>query len=190
MAHCTCSPFLLEHKHKHFVQAHEKHTSIRTTTLQPSTLNTLYPRNLTQAEMGIKISVLDPTPGCPASTVAEQTVGSFQDFETVKAFAKGVDILTVEIEHIDTSAMQDVLDNTEVDVEPQPQTLRTIQVGIVGVQIGEVAIMLHAIVVHCCPPLWYHTKQQDKHTVLSCQTTGQVSAKGAFYQKWCPSGPL
>ncbi len=79
--------------------------------------------------MGISIRVLDPTPGCPASSVAEQTVGSFQDFETVKEFAKGVDILTVEIEHIDTAAMQDVLDNTDVDVEPQPQTLRTIQVG-------------------------------------------------------------
>lgn len=56
--------------------------------------------------MGVTIKVLDPTPNCPASVVAEQTVGSFRDAEAVKAFAKGVDVLTVEIEHIDADAMQ------------------------------------------------------------------------------------
>lgn len=80
-----------------------------------------------QAEMGINISVLDPTPGCPASAVANHTLGSFQDFDAVTAFARNVDVLTVEIEHIDTTAMQHVADTTNVDVEPQPQTLRTIQ---------------------------------------------------------------
>ena len=56
--------------------------------------------------MGVKIKVLDPTPNCPASVVAEQVVGSFRDAEAVKAFAQGVDVLTVEIEHIDADAMQ------------------------------------------------------------------------------------
>lgn len=59
-----------------------------------------------QAKMGIKIKVLDPTPNCPASVVAEQVVGSFRDPEAVKAFAQGVDVLTVEIEHIDADAME------------------------------------------------------------------------------------
>lgn len=80
-----------------------------------------------QAEMGININVLDPTPGCPASAVANHTLGSFQDFDAVTAFARNVDVLTVEIEHIDTTAMQHVADTSNVDVEPQPQTLRTIQ---------------------------------------------------------------
>lgn len=56
--------------------------------------------------MGIKLKVLDPTPACPASVVAEQTEGSFRDPEAVKAFAQGCDVLTVEIEHIDADAMQ------------------------------------------------------------------------------------
>jgi hypothetical protein len=34
---------------------------------------------LLQARMGIRIEVLDPTPNCPASVVAKQTVGSFRD---------------------------------------------------------------------------------------------------------------
>jgi phosphoribosylaminoimidazole carboxylase (NCAIR synthetase) len=38
--------------------------------------------------------------------VAEQTLGSFRDPEAVREFAKGCDVLTVEIEHIDADAMQ------------------------------------------------------------------------------------
>ena len=56
--------------------------------------------------MGVTLKVLDPTPSCPASVVAEQVVGSFRDPEAVKSFAQGVDVLTVEIEHIDADAMQ------------------------------------------------------------------------------------
>ena len=59
-----------------------------------------------QAKMGVALRVLDPTPACPASTVAQQVVGSFRDFEAVKSFAQGCDVLTVEIEHIDADAMQ------------------------------------------------------------------------------------
>ena len=35
-----------------------------------------------------------------------QVVGSFRDPEAVKAFAQGVAVLTVEIEHIDADAME------------------------------------------------------------------------------------
>jgi phosphoribosylaminoimidazole carboxylase len=79
------------------------------------------------AKMGIRVKVLDPTPGCPASCVAEQTVGSFRDAEAVKSFAAGLDVLTVEIEHIDADAMDDVAKASNVDIQPMPSTLRTIQ---------------------------------------------------------------
>ena len=61
---------------------------------------------LLQAKMGVTLRVLDPTPACPASTVAAQMVGSFRDPDAVREFAKGCDVLTVEIEHIDADAMQ------------------------------------------------------------------------------------
>lgn len=77
--------------------------------------------------MGVKMMVLDPTPGCPASTVATQVVGSFRDAEAVKQFASQVDVLTVEIEHIDADALEAVSTQLGVDVQPTPSTLRIIQ---------------------------------------------------------------
>lgn len=38
--------------------------------------------------MGIRIVVLDPTAGCPASAVAVQVVGSFRDPAAVKQIAQ------------------------------------------------------------------------------------------------------
>ena len=77
-----------------------------------------------QAPLDIKVSVLDPTPAAPAAIAASQTLGSFRDAAAVRraftasltrrvtscsshvrperrAFAKSVDVLTVEIEHVD-----------------------------------------------------------------------------------------
>ncbi|PSC69680.1 phosphoribosylaminoimidazole chloroplastic [Micractinium conductrix] len=79
------------------------------------------------AKMGVTLRVLDPTPDCPASVVAQQTEGSFRDAAAVQAFAQGCDVLTVEIEHIDADAMQTVADGSGVEVQPTPQTLRIIQ---------------------------------------------------------------
>eukprot|EP00887_Chlorella_sp_A99_P006268 scaffold3.g6268.t1 len=76
------------------------------------------------AKMGVRVKVLDPTPACPASPVAEQVVGSFRDAEAVRAFAAGVDVLTVEIEHIDADA---AVAAAGVEVQPTPATLRIIQ---------------------------------------------------------------
>ncbi len=45
--------------------------------------------------------MLDPAPGAPAAIAAAQTVGSFRDAAAVRAFAAGIDVLTVEIEHVD-----------------------------------------------------------------------------------------
>lgn len=86
--------------------------------------------------MGVRLRVLDPTtadgdgetPGCPAAAVAQQTLGSFSNPDDVAAFAaSGVDILTVEIEHVDADALEKVAAASGVDVEPTPATLRLIQ---------------------------------------------------------------
>lgn len=41
-----------------------------------------------QAKLGVKVVVLDPTPGCPASAVAVQIVGSFRDSAAVNQIAQ------------------------------------------------------------------------------------------------------
>lgn len=79
------------------------------------------------AKMGIRVKVLDPTPGCPASSVAEQVVGNFRDAEAINRFAKEVDILTVEIEHVDVDAMESASLPSDTEIQPLPKTLRIIQ---------------------------------------------------------------
>lgn len=78
------------------------------------------------AKMGVKLKVLDPTPGCPASSVAEHVLGSFQDTESIKRFASQVDVLTVEIEHIDVDALEELI-TQGLEIQPTPNTLRVIQ---------------------------------------------------------------
>ena len=78
------------------------------------------------APMGVRLNALDPTENAPASIAANQIVGSFRDKETVKAFAKECDVVTVEIEHIDVEALRE-LAAAGVDVQPTPETLATIQ---------------------------------------------------------------
>ena len=79
------------------------------------------------APMGVRLNVIDPTePSCPASIAAEQTFGSFRDKAAVMEFAKDCDVVTVEIEHIDCDALDELVKNG-IDVQPTPKTLRTIQ---------------------------------------------------------------
>ena len=52
--------------------------------------------------------------------------GSFKDAEAIKRLAAKSDVITVEIEHVDTHILEDIA-KTGVDVQPSWQTIRTIQ---------------------------------------------------------------
>ncbi len=72
-------------------------------------------------------SVLDPAENAPCSAICNEfTQGDFNDYETVVAFGKKVDILTVEIEHINIKALFQ-LQKEGVKIYPQPEVLQTIQ---------------------------------------------------------------
>ena len=72
------------------------------------------------------ITVLDPTPQCPASSVADQIVGSLKDQQALRQLADRSDVLTYEIEHINTEALQ-TLQNEGVKIYPAPELLAIIQ---------------------------------------------------------------
>jgi 5-(carboxyamino)imidazole ribonucleotide synthase len=72
------------------------------------------------------VTVLDPTPQCPASVVADQIVGSLKDPTALHALAQRADILTYEIEHINTEALQ-ALQHEGIKIYPSPQLLAIIQ---------------------------------------------------------------
>ncbi|CAN1247098.1 Phosphoribosylaminoimidazole carboxylase, chloroplastic (Fragment) [Linum grandiflorum] len=79
------------------------------------------------SEMAIKVIVLDPLVGCPASSIAhDHMVGSFDDSATVEEFAKRCGVLTVEIEHVDVATMER-LEQQGVDCQPKASTIRIIQ---------------------------------------------------------------
>ena len=75
----------------------------------------------------IHISVLDPSVNAPCADLANNfVVGNFNDYETVLDFGKTVDVLTIEIEHVNIEALEE-LERLGKKVFPRPQALRTIQ---------------------------------------------------------------
>ncbi|MBE7440609.1 MAG: 5-(carboxyamino)imidazole ribonucleotide synthase [Spirochaetales bacterium] len=86
-------------------------------------------RMLIQAAMDLdlEVHILDPDPAAPASPFAHRFVcGSFQDRATVLEFGRGLDLLTIEIEAVDTDALLE-LASGGLPVFPQPQIIKTIQ---------------------------------------------------------------
>ena len=80
------------------------------------------------APLGVEVIVLDPTPECPASLVArDQIVGEFDDPDALDALAAASDALTFEIELADPDLLEAVADDHGIPVNPDPNTLRTIQ---------------------------------------------------------------
>ena len=83
-------------------------------------LNNTYKWNITT-------HVLDPNKDAPAKQFCNKFYcGNLNDFDTVYQFGKRVDIITFEIEHINTEALIK-LENEGIIIYPKPQTLRIIQ---------------------------------------------------------------
>lgn len=92
-------------------------------------------------DLGIKTITLDAA-ACPAKQVAahaKHVTGSFRDPAAIKRLAAACDVLTAEIEHVDTETLEDVSAGSElradwkrvdvpmVDVQPGWETIRCIQ---------------------------------------------------------------
>lgn len=72
-------------------------------------------------------AVLDPDPEASAADIATKFVnGSFRDYATVMAFAKELDMLTIEIEGVNIEAVEE-LAASGMPVYPQPECLRIIR---------------------------------------------------------------
>src|ERR687887_2438546 len=77
--------------------------------------------------MSLKVVVLDPTEGCPASAIAdEQIVADFKDENAIMRLAAKCDVLTYEIELANSAALKQ-LETKNYPVRPAPETLYIIQ---------------------------------------------------------------
>jgi 5-(carboxyamino)imidazole ribonucleotide synthase len=85
-------------------------------------------RMLIQAatDFNIQLSVLDPDPQAPSSTTANFHTGRLIDYDTVMKFGERCDILTIEIENVNTKALADLVKKGK-KVFPQPEIIELIQ---------------------------------------------------------------
>ena len=78
--------------------------------------------------LGTRLVVLDPQANSPAGQIADrQLVGAFTSPPLILQLAGEVDVLTMEIEHVDTDALDEVERTTTVPVHPSSATVRLIQ---------------------------------------------------------------
>lgn len=78
-------------------------------------------------DLDVRMAFLDPDIKAPCHAIGHEfTHGNFNDYDAVMAFGKGKDLLTIEIEHVNTKALEE-LEKAGVRVYPQPQNIRMIQ---------------------------------------------------------------
>ncbi len=79
------------------------------------------------ANYPVETYVLENDPACPAAHLCHHfTLGSIRDFDTVYAFGKGLDAITIEIENVNIEALEK-LEAEGKKVYPKPAVLRTIK---------------------------------------------------------------
>jgi len=79
------------------------------------------------ANFNFHTKVLDHQGDAPCRALCNEFVqGSFADFTSVMEFGKNVDVLTIEIEHVNVDAL-DQLQSNGIVIYPQPEIIRTIQ---------------------------------------------------------------
>ncbi len=79
------------------------------------------------ADWNIHCKILDPDAQAPCAVLTNQFVqGSLQDFATVYEFGKTCEVLTIEIENVNTEALE-ALEKEGKKIFPQPHIIRLIQ---------------------------------------------------------------
>ena len=75
----------------------------------------------------IHVSILDPASNAPCADSAHDfVIGDFNDFDTVLNFGRNMDVVTIEIEHVNVTALYE-LERLGVKVFPQPKVIELIQ---------------------------------------------------------------
>ena len=78
-------------------------------------------------KMGFHVTILDPTPNCPAAQVSDkQIIGGFHDPEKLAQLVNENDVTTFELEHVDTSILKKMFDEGK-NIYPSPYLIELIQ---------------------------------------------------------------
>ena len=77
-------------------------------------------------DFNISFSVLDPDENAPCKELADFHIGKLTDYDTVMKFGSACDIITIEIENVNTQALKE-LARSGKKVFPQPELIELIQ---------------------------------------------------------------
>lgn len=78
-------------------------------------------------DFNLEVSIIDPDPNAPCRHLVQNfTVGDLKDYDTVYAFGQQCDVITIEIEHVNTDALKR-LQSEGKRVYPQPEVIELIQ---------------------------------------------------------------
>ncbi|MEQ9593483.1 MAG: 5-(carboxyamino)imidazole ribonucleotide synthase [Cyclobacteriaceae bacterium] len=77
-------------------------------------------------DFNLNMSFMDPDPAAPCSQLGNFRVGSLTNYEDVLKFGEGCDLLTIEIENVNTQALKQ-LERLGKNVYPQPHIIELIQ---------------------------------------------------------------
>ena len=77
-------------------------------------------------DFNIPFTVLDPDPAAPCAGLAEFHCGKLSDYNTVMEFGKKCDVITIEIENVNTAALKELVSMGK-KVFPQPEVIELIQ---------------------------------------------------------------
>ncbi len=78
-------------------------------------------------KMDFHVTILDPTPHCPAHSIAdEHIVADFKEAAALRKLARQSDVVTYEFEHIDVVTLKE-LKSEGHDIYPAPRSLEIIQ---------------------------------------------------------------
>jgi 5-(carboxyamino)imidazole ribonucleotide synthase len=77
-------------------------------------------------DFNIPFAVLDPDPHAPCSGLTEFYCGKLTDYDTVVQFGSKCEIITIEIENVNTQALKDLASRGK-KVFPQPEVIELIQ---------------------------------------------------------------
>ena len=77
-------------------------------------------------DLNVQFSVLDPDADAPCRSISEFHVGKLTDYDTVMKFGESCDLITIEIENVNTTALKELAARGK-DVFPQPEIIELIQ---------------------------------------------------------------
>jgi len=77
-------------------------------------------------DFNIDFHILDPDPNAPCAAISNFHQGKLTDFDTVVAFGSKCDLITIEIENVNTAALKELVAQGK-KVFPQPEVIELIQ---------------------------------------------------------------